>query len=175
MTVHLGKRLRPTNRSPKYRIAGDLDRGASTQPRRTLALPEGCWRRFGLVHAFRQILRQRDPRWASRQPDDTHSAHLARPDSSVDNFVLRDGMQLSLAMNINEQVTTLVVPNEAKLRDGLHAFVFVQKAAGTVERRRVTTGRTDGQSTEVREGLVPGDEVIVAGARDLQTAYASLR
>lgn len=97
------------------------------------------------------------------------------PNPAPENFVLRDGMQLSLAMNVNERVTSLVVPNEAILRDGLHAFVFVQKADGYLERRRVTTGRTDGQSTEVKTGVNPGDEVIVAGGRELQTAYASLR
>ncbi len=97
------------------------------------------------------------------------------PNPAPEDFVLRNGMQLSLAMNVNERVPSLVVPNEAILRDGLHAFVFVQKPLGYLERRRVTTGRTDGQSTEVKTGIDLGDEVIVAGGRELQTAYASLR
>jgi Cu(I)/Ag(I) efflux system membrane fusion protein len=92
-----------------------------------------------------------------------------------EQFILRDGMQLSLALNVGVQVTSLVVPSEAILRDGLHAFVFVQKADGYLDRRRVTTGRSDGQRIEVREGVSPGDQVIVAGGRELQTAFSSLR
>ena len=97
------------------------------------------------------------------------------PSSVPEGFILRDGMQLSVAMNVNERITSLVVPNEAVLRDGLHAFVFVQKDDGYLDRRRVSTGRTDGQWTEIREGVSAGDDVIVAGGRELQTAYASLR
>ncbi len=97
------------------------------------------------------------------------------PDPMPDNFLLRDGMQLSVAMNLNQPITAVAVPDLAILRDGLHAFVFVQRANGYLDRRRVTTGRSDGQWTEVREGINPGDEVIVAGGRELQTAFASLR
>ncbi len=82
------------------------------------------------------------------------------PDSMPDNLVLRDGMQLSVAMNVNQRVTSLAVPSEAILRDGLHAFVFVQKNDGYLERRRVTTGRNDGQWTEVREGISAGDQLL---------------
>ncbi len=98
-----------------------------------------------------------------------------QPSSMPDSFVLRDGMQLTVTMNVSERITALAVPNEAVLRDGLHTFVFVQKSDGYLERRRVVTGRTDGQWTEIREGISPGDDVIVAGGRELQTAYASLR
>ncbi len=85
------------------------------------------------------------------------------PGPLPEQLVLRDGLQLSVAMSKSERVTSLVVPSEAILRDGLHAFVFVQKADGYLDRRRVSMGRTDGQWTEVRDGIGPGDEVVVAG------------
>ncbi len=98
-----------------------------------------------------------------------------KPDAVPNSFVLRAGTQLSVALNVSERVTAIVVPSEAVLRDGLNAFVFVQKVDGYLDRRRVTTGRSDGQWTEIGQGITPGDEVIVAGGRELQTAFASLR
>ncbi len=97
------------------------------------------------------------------------------PNAVPDGFVLRAGMQLSVAMSVHERVTTLGVLLKLFCGMGMHAFVFVQKSDGYLERRRVTTGRTDGQWTEVRDGLSPGDEIVVAGGRELQTAYVSLR
>lgn len=90
-------------------------------------------------------------------------------------FILRDGTQLSVALNVREPTNGLAVPSEAVLREGLHSFVFVQKLNGSFERRRVTVGRSDGQWIELLTGVSIGDEVIVAGGRELQTAYASLR
>ncbi len=97
------------------------------------------------------------------------------PEATSEYNLLRDGMQLSVAINAKERATVLAVPSQAILRDGLHMFVFVQKADGYVERRRVIIGRSDGQWTELREGVNAGEQVIVAGAYELQTAYASLR
>lgn len=88
---------------------------------------------------------------------------------------LRDQMQLSIALQTNDGLNALAVPKTAVLRDGIHQFVFVQKADGYIERRRVTTGADDGHWVEIKSGLAAGDEAIVAGGRELQTAYASLR
>jgi membrane fusion protein, heavy metal efflux system len=91
------------------------------------------------------------------------------------NLNLRNGMQLSISLKVREGESAVVIPMTAVLRDGLHSFAFVQKADGYVERRRVTTNRSDGEWIEVTEGIVAGEEVIVAGGRELQTAFASLR
>ncbi len=97
------------------------------------------------------------------------------PVSMPENFHLREGVQLSVALSVAQPKPALCVPAEAILRDGLHAFVFVQQANGYLDRRRVTTGETDGQWTEVLQGISRGEQVVVAGGRELQTAYASLR
>ncbi|MEQ1827814.1 MAG: efflux RND transporter periplasmic adaptor subunit [Pirellula sp.] len=89
--------------------------------------------------------------------------------------MLRDGMQLTVLIKSVDGPSALVVPSEAVLRDGLHAFVFVQKADDYIERRRVTVGRADGEFIEITSGIVAGEAVVSAGGRELQTAFASLR
>jgi hypothetical protein len=88
---------------------------------------------------------------------------------------LRDGMRLTVLLKSSTGQQGLVVPAAAVLRDGLRAFVFVQKPDDCVERRRVTTGRSDGEFIEIKSGVVAGEAVVSAGGRDLQTAFASLR
>jgi len=88
---------------------------------------------------------------------------------------LRDGMQLTVLLKSTAGPTGLVVPTNAVLRDGLRAFVFVQKPDDYVERRRVTTGRSDGEFIEIIDGVAAGEAVVSAGSRELQTAFASLR
>ena len=88
---------------------------------------------------------------------------------------LRDGMQLTVMLQSSDTTTCLVVPSRSVLRDGLHAFVFVQKANDYVERRRVTLGRSDGEYIEITRGILAGDAVISTYVRELQTAFASLR
>ena len=89
--------------------------------------------------------------------------------------MLRDGMQLTVLIKSTDGPSALVVPSVAVLRDGLHAFVFVQRADDYVERRRVTVGRTDGEFIEITSGVIAGEAVVSAGGRELQTAFASLR
>lgn len=88
---------------------------------------------------------------------------------------LRDGMQLTVLIKSTDGSSALVVPTVAVLRDGLNAFVFVQRADDYVERRRVTVGRTDGEFIEITSGIMEGEAVVSAGGRELQTAFASLR
>lgn len=88
---------------------------------------------------------------------------------------LREGMQLTVFLKTSIGQTGLVVPSSAVLRDGLHAFVFVQQPDDHVERRRVTTGRSDGDFIEIVSGVLAGEAVVSVGGRDLQTAFASLR
>jgi multidrug efflux pump subunit AcrA (membrane-fusion protein) len=79
---------------------------------------------------------------------------------------LRDGMQLTVMLQSSDTTTCLVVPSRSVLRDGLHAFVFVQKANDYVERRRVTLGRSDGEYIEITSGILAGDAVISTYVRN---------
>ncbi len=89
--------------------------------------------------------------------------------------MLRDGTQLTVLIKSTDGPSALVVPSEAVLRDGLNAFVFVQKADDYIDRRRVSLGRADGEFIEISSGVVAGEAVVSAGGRELQTAFASLR
>ncbi len=97
------------------------------------------------------------------------------PSSLPSNGTLRDGVQLSLTLKTREDELALTVPVTAILRDGVHSFVFIQKEDGYIDRRRVTTGRDDGEWIELIQGVAAGERVVFAGGRELQTAYASLR
>lgn len=88
---------------------------------------------------------------------------------------LRDGMKLTALIRIDIGTPGLAVPASAIIRDGLHHFVFVQREDDYLERRRVRLGRTDGEVTEIVEGIVEGEVIVSEGGRELQTAFASLR
>jgi cobalt-zinc-cadmium efflux system membrane fusion protein len=70
---------------------------------------------------------------------------------------------------------TKAISNEAIVRDGLQSFVFVQSKEGLVERRRVVVGSADDRVTEIQSGLELGEQVVVSGVAQMQTAHASLR
>ncbi len=88
---------------------------------------------------------------------------------------LRSGALATIVLSVGTSTTCLAVPNTAILRDGVNHFIFVQKNDGNVERRRVTIGRSDGEFTQVIQGIEAGEVVVTSGGRELQTAYASLR
>ena len=65
----------------------------------------------------------------------------------------------------------LLIPVAALLRDNDNLpFVFVAKADGTFERRKVTVGPRMGGQYEVLTGLVAGDKVVADGALFIQFA-----
>lgn len=57
----------------------------------------------------------------------------------------------------------LAVPTDALVDSGLRKMVFVERAPGTFEPRRVRTGRRFNGQVEVLEGLMAGERVVVAG------------
>ena len=61
----------------------------------------------------------------------------------------------------------VLVPKTAILIDGGKSTVFVVRD-GRVERRAVSVGQTRATDQEVTAGLVEGEQIVVAGAKDLQ-------
>ncbi|MBC7818029.1 MAG: efflux RND transporter periplasmic adaptor subunit [Planctomycetaceae bacterium] len=92
-------------------------------------------------------------------------------------------LSVSLQHNMSARVTlttdrpspTLAVPLNAVVRDGLRSFVFVQKADGTFDRRRVELGRADDRFVEIKSGLTRGEMIAISGVPQIQTAYAAVR
>jgi RND family efflux transporter MFP subunit len=85
------------------------------------------------------------------------------------------GMMARTTLTLAESTPALAVPIDAVLREGSGAFLFLRRADGTFERRRITTGRTDDRLVEVTSGLVEGEQVAVQGVADLQTGFAAIR
>lgn len=88
---------------------------------------------------------------------------------------LKAGALITVNLPIGLPRSKLAIPSTAILRDGAHHFSFVRKNDGYIERRRVQIGNTDGHFTEILDGVVTGETVVIVGGRELQTAFASLR
>lgn len=73
--------------------------------------------------------------------------------------ILRPDMTANVVIRTAER-EALVVPSEAVQRDGGERFVFVEEG-GRLVRRAVTVGTRDGGVTEIRQGIGPGDRVLV--------------
>ncbi|HVI60209.1 MAG TPA: efflux RND transporter periplasmic adaptor subunit [Luteimonas sp.] len=76
--------------------------------------------------------------------------------------VLQPGMFGRIRIDYDKRANALVIPRVALLDDqGAPAVYAVRK--GKAARVAIKTGYTDGEWTEVREGLKPGDAVVTAG------------
>ena len=90
---------------------------------------------------------------------------LANPDG-----LLKPNLFAKAAVVLKRTEATLVVPNAAIIEANGEKFVFV-KQADKFNRVEITTGLADDAYTEVTEGLVPGDEVVTLGNRELYTMW----
>ncbi|WP_349370312.1 efflux RND transporter periplasmic adaptor subunit [Salinarimonas sp.] len=80
---------------------------------------------------------------------------------------LRPGSFASVSLVEARRENALFVPAEAILLQGQLAFVFKPTQEMTAERRRVEVGVRRAGRVEIREGLLPGDRVVVEGKQKL--------
>jgi len=78
------------------------------------------------------------------------------------------GAKLTPGMLLRLQVagpssSRLVVPSEAVIRTGRRAVVLVRKEDGSFESRDVAIGQEVGESIEVTQGLLEGEQVVASG------------
>jgi multidrug efflux pump subunit AcrA (membrane-fusion protein) len=81
--------------------------------------------------------------------------------------ILREGQFVDLAVVLSTNDSAVVVPASAIVREGPLQYVFVQEGKGenvVFRKRDVATGVRDDRIVEIRQGLVPGDVVVVSGA-----------
>jgi cobalt-zinc-cadmium efflux system membrane fusion protein len=90
---------------------------------------------------------------------------LANPDG-----LLRPNLFAKAALVLKQNAAALAIPNAAILEANSERFVFV-KQGDRYDRVDIVTGLADDQYTEVADGLVPGDEVVVQGIRELYTMW----
>jgi len=77
---------------------------------------------------------------------------------------LRPGMFLTATL-LREDVTALVVPEQALVPEQSTQYVLVVGEGGVVEKRRVETGRRRPGQVEIRAGLAEGERVIAEGTQ----------
>ena len=90
---------------------------------------------------------------------------LANPDG-----LLKPNLFAQASIVLRQSAATLAVPTAAIIEANGEKFVFVRQK-GEYARIEITTGTHDEQFTEVSEGLVPGDEVVTQGNREIYTVW----
>jgi len=84
--------------------------------------------------------------------------------------VLKRDLYVRVQLHSQQTTQAILVPVSAVLRDDENLpFVFVAKAGGTFERRRVDLGSRAGDRQEIRSGLSPGETIVVEGGLFLQS------
>lgn len=78
--------------------------------------------------------------------------------------VLKPGMYGQVDIASRRGASALIVPAEAVVNTGEYSYVFLARASGTFEPRRVWTGRGDGDRITVLKGLSEGDTVVASAS-----------
>jgi len=141
-------------------------------------LPEGLLDRIGTmqnakvrvrrgVGANSDVIGEGTVRFISPVIDATkRTAHLIL---DVDNAagLLRPGQFVDLAVVLSINESAVVVPASAVVKDGPLQYVFIKEGKGENEvfkKRDVAMGVRDDRVVEIKQGLVPGDVIVVSGA-----------
>ena len=90
---------------------------------------------------------------------------LANPDG-----LLKPNLFAKASVVLRRREAALAIPSAAIIEANGEAFVFV-KQGDKYDRVEITTGLTDDLYTEVTDGLVPGDEVVAVGNRQVYTMW----
>ena len=84
--------------------------------------------------------------------------------------LLKPNMFARASIVLKRNEGALAVPNAAIIEANGEKFVFVRQA-GKFDRVEIATGAGDDEYTEVTDGLVPGDEVVTQGSREIYTLW----
>ena len=88
----------------------------------------------------------------------TVTAVLDKPDERI-----FDGMSAFVTFIKKEKTNVLLISNKAIFIEEGKQYVQVKKADGTIEKRPITAGLTNGSQSEVVEGLEAGETVVTSG------------
>ena len=90
---------------------------------------------------------------------------LANPDG-----LLKPNLFAHASVVLQQNEAALAIPTAAILEANGEKFVFVHQR-GKYDRVEITTAASDDEYTEVTDGLVPGDEVVTQGNRQIYTLW----
>jgi multidrug efflux pump subunit AcrA (membrane-fusion protein) len=94
-------------------------------------------------------------------------AEIENPDHQ-----LKPGMFAKQTIVLEKGVDVLSVPLNAVLEDGGSWFIFVEYGA-TYTRHEIVVGTKDDRYIEIRDGVLPGERVVVQGTHQLMSALAA--
>src|SRR5690606_9056901 len=87
--------------------------------------------------------------------------------------MVKIGQFARASVPVGGTVRGVAIPNEAILDDNGTPVPYVQLGGETFERRVLTLGETDGERTQVVEGIRPGEMVVTVGAYQVRLASLS--
>ena len=117
--------------------------------------------------------------WVEVLTDEMHAAAYRRNDGdrcfwckdalmdAVTPMVADDGEHAGATVVLGVNESAVVVPMSAIVKEGPLQYVFVKEGKGENEvfkKRDVATGVRDDRVVEIKQGLVPGDVIVVSGA-----------
>ena len=94
-------------------------------------------------------------------------AEIENPDHQ-----LKPGMFADQTIVLDKGREVLSVPLDAVIEDGGSRFVFVEYGT-TYIKHEIVVGPKDDRYIEIREGLLPGERVVVQGTHQLMSAFAA--
>jgi Cu(I)/Ag(I) efflux system membrane fusion protein len=78
------------------------------------------------------------------------------------DLLLKPDMFANVVIEASELPDLVVIPSEAIIRSGTREQVFVQRAPGKFEPRKVIVGVSSEGWTEIKSGIEPGDDVVIS-------------
>jgi membrane fusion protein, heavy metal efflux system len=84
--------------------------------------------------------------------------------------LLKPNMFATASLVLSSNDSALTIPNSAIIEANGEKFVFVRQG-DTFDRVDISIGASDDEYSEVTDGLVPGDEVVVQGKRQVYTMW----
>lgn len=113
--------------------------------------------------AFEAVVQAIDPKV---DPQSRTLAVQARVDNPKRR--LRPGMSAQVRLVVGTEEARLVLPREALVAQGTRYLIWTIDAAGVAQPRPVVPGRYLPDVVEIRQGLEPGEKVVVAGHQKLR-------
>jgi multidrug efflux pump subunit AcrA (membrane-fusion protein) len=106
------------------------------------------------------------------EPNLDAASRIVRAWVQLDNpqDVLKPNLFAKITVILKQDNAALVVPNGAIIEANGEKVVFV-KNGDAFSRVEVTVGASDDEFTEIKDGLVPGDEVATQGSREIYTMW----
>jgi RND family efflux transporter MFP subunit len=83
---------------------------------------------------------------------------------------LRPGAAVVVAVKAGTPRNVVALPRGAVVEISTQPYVFVQASGEAFLKRRVVVGATDGERTEIRSGIQPGERVVTQGGFDVHIA-----